>query len=700
MKIVMDMETRSTVDLIAAGAHVYAEHPTTDILLISIKVGGSNPYLVSTMPPNPISGNAYRMLQDVKRAEEIHAHNVQFERIMWTEIMHKRFGLDEIPFEKWRDTAAKAAAYALPRDLGRACLALGLTVKKDMEGRRLMLRMCKPRKPTKDQDQNAILWHETPDQIKRLGAYCNQDVEAEYALDQALIDLPQSELDIWRLDQKINDRGIYADRDEIQNIITKIETYNEKALAEVVEITKGKITSVRQVEKTRLWLAAQSVFMPDMTKQTVIETLKGDLPPKAKRILELRQALSMSSVAKFNAMKIRQTKGQGRMKGTMLYHGASTGRFSGKGVQPHNFPRVCFNEQEYDAYLASTVKDFEESNWSLLAGASAALRGTLRSAPGNRLLCGDFSAIEAKILAWVAGEQWVLDAFNEGKDIYKVTAGTIYHEKYETVTPDMRNVGKVADLALGYQGWLGAFVMFAEVYGVSFPEELRESLSAKVYNKAKSRIDHPDQFTTAEVKAAWLVVDAGATEEDLFEAWAVPIMADWRESHKATTAFWRGVEEAAILAIKTGKTYQYRGVKFGMRGKFLHCRLPNGRLLSYYDPKVKYHKDRYGRFKDHISFMGMNAYTNQWERMGTWGGKLTENIVQALARDFLTDAMIRLEKKGYAIVFHVHDEIIAEVRDPNKTLNEFLNLMAVKPEWAKDCPTSAAGWEGIRYRKD
>lgn len=717
MKIVMDMETRSDRDLIKYGVHYYAESEHTDILCISLKADGGVP--TNYITPNFkkfAGGNMSEAVfkEAVKNADEIHAHNVQFERIMWTEIMVKRYSFDEIPMHKWRDTAAKAAMYALPRDLARVCMALGLDVKKDMEGRKVMLRMCKPRaaktkkkrKPNGGWDvtylepKNGIYWHESPEDFTKLLAYCDQDVNAEYAVDCALPDMPQSEIDVWRLDQLINDRGIHADINEINNVMAKVAYKEKKYLKEIAEITGGVIKSVRQTAATITWLESKGVGISNIQKETVIEVLKrDDIPDDVRRLLEIRQSLSKSSVSKYKAMAGSMTD-DGGMKGTMMYHGANTGRFAGKRIQPHNFPRDCFKSDAVDFYLNSGVDAFEAEHGCVVLAASKCLRGVLKAEPENELFCADYNAIEARGLAWLAGEQHVLEAFRKGLDLYKVAAATIYGKKYEHITAQERQVGKVAVLALGYQGWIPAFRQMARTYGVTYPAELRKELVEAVLDKADKLLKSKGKKRPEEVKDAVRIIKGMPNDDDLFAEWARPIIMNWRKAHKNITDFWKGLDYAACQSVKTGKAFAYNTIKFGVRNNFLHCRLPNGRLLSYYDPKVKTVTDKYDRVKDSVSFMGINSYTNQWERMYTYGGKLAENVTQAVARDIMCDGMKNSEAAGFPTIFHVHDEIVAELpANTTKTLKEFEDLISIVPEWAKGLPLNAEGWRGVRYRK-
>lgn len=674
MDIVIDIETRSKINLGKCGAYRYAEDPSTDILCIAMKIDRDTPMI---WVPEPIwrglrKLNAwslkhgycllegtmlgYRILEDadmeslMRNADTVIAHNAQFEAVIWEEIMRKRLRFPPIPLEKWKCTAAKAAAHALPRDLERACSALGLEQQKDTAGKRVMMKWCKPRKQTQN---NPSEWHDDPKEFIVLCRYCIQDVEAEYQLNNALTDLSEKETEIWRHDLIINSRGIYADIPAIDNIREKVGLKEHLLLDEISSITHGYVTSVRQVAKTREYLHIKGLYLPDLTKATVAEALeKPDTDLKARRILEIRQSIGKSSVAKLIAMKKRAGK-DGRIRGSILYHGASTGRYAGRGIQPQNYPRDSYGSKDIEAILKHNNRVIEMVYDCPVVAASRCLRGMLRAAPGKKLFCADFSSIEAMVLAWTAGERKILNAFTDNRDLYKVTASDIYTVPYENVTAEQRQIGKTAVLALGYQGWTGAFTAIALTYGLEIEEE-------------KANV----------------------------------IIRNWRKAHPRITALWRNMEMAAVNAVKTKKPYIYRGIRFNTKDNFLRIQLPSGRTLAYYDPQIETHT-MYGKMKEAVSYTGVDSYANKWTRIRTYGGKLTENYVQAVARDILSESLLRLEKNGYPVCLHVHDEIIAELPvDSPKTLENFKAVMAMSPLWAEDIPLEVKGWTGLRYRKD
>lgn len=651
MELTIDFETRSRVSLKDCGLYVYAEGDSTDIMCIAVKVDNEVPETwvpekFRHLKPTDIADRTLKNL--IARAEKIHAHNSSFERILYKHIMVGRYNFPEIPFGKWRCTAAKAASFSLPRALHYVCEALDLAQKKDSIGYRIMMKMCKPNKKGE--------WQEDKKDFKILCRYCCQDVEAEYDLNNTLPDLPESEFQIWQLDQRINDFGIKVDTDAIDNLIYKVQAREKQLLLEVQELTGGAIKSTRQGEKLKEWLASGGVEIPDLTAATVKALLKEDLTPEVRRVMEIRQSLAKSSVKKLEAMKRRACK-DGRIRGAFLYYGGHTGRWSGQGIQPQNFPRESYESNDIRDILQAGVEELERKYGCTFQQASKCLRGMLMAAEGKTLLTADLSAIEARVLAWVACEAEVLQAAKDGLDLYKVAATAVFKNKYEDVNDKQRFVGKTIVLACGYQGWVNAF----RKIGITQPNaaELIEAM----------------------------------TDEEI-----AGYIGEWRSARVSTTRLWKGLLEAAVNCVKTEEPYAYGMIKFGMRGRFLHCRLPSGRLLSYCDPQAEIYTDQWHRDHEIITYMGVNPLNKKWERLSTYGGKLTENIVQAISRDILADAMATLDMLGYKIVLHIHDEIVIEAEE-GSSIEEVEEVMSITPHWAPGCPVEAKGWVGERYRK-
>ena len=380
-----------------------------------------------------------------------------------------------------------------------------------------------------------------------------------------------------------------------------------------------------------------------------------------KRMLEIRQALGRAAVKKLPAFLAR-VQADGRARSNLMYHGAGTGRWTAKGIQLQNLPSrdLAIEAEEVEGALRAAEMGLLES---LYGGAqevaTACIRGLLIAAPGTRFICADYSSIEGRVCAWMAGEETVLQSYLDKLDLYKVAASGAFRTAYELVTKAQRQVGKVIELFCQYQGSLGAVKKACINYGVKIPDE--------------------------EAKAA---------------------IAAWRESRPATTALWKQLESAAMSAVQQpGTMYVYRAIRFKVIGKWLLMRLPSNRLLYYYQPEIV-SKEMPWRtdngdpvLRDVVSFYGVDSVTKHWQRQYGYGGLWAENAVQATARDLMANAMLNIEAAGYPLVLTVHDELLAEVPNGHGTVQEFEELCCQLPTWAEGLPVSAEGWEGRRYRK-
>jgi DNA polymerase bacteriophage-type len=655
MNLLKDYESRSTVDLRKRNIYVYAADPSTEVLCCGLKIDDGFPSMwfpklwdagFREFPSRNFAGaRAVKLVssddyeQMCADADEIHAHNAQFERVMHEYVLHQRQKFRPIPISKYRCSAARAAALALPRSLEQVGEVLGLRVQKDREGHRLMMKMCKPQ-------PDGTYIEDVPNLI-RLAQYCIQDVEAEYAVEQAIPALPPAEERIWQLDQKINDRGFGFDRDGALELKFAIEEAEVRLLKEVETLTAGAITSARQVAKLKAWLKEEEELdLADMQKSTVAAALKKLGDGRAKRMLELRQEMSLSSTAKINTA-LRLISDDNRIRGSLLYHGATTGRWGGKGFQPHNLPRDSYKDPQMvqDAingfHLETTIK-----------AASKCLRGLLVPQEGRVLCAVDYSAIEARVLAWLADEQTALDVFRKNLDPYKVVAQSIFNVEYDQVTKAQRDQAKVPELACGFRGWIPAFNAMAKNLGIEpIPE-----------NRAKE------------------------------------IILLWRQNRPMTVELWDHLEEAAMATVRTGKAHRAGKIVFGLKGIFLYMKLPSGRLLAYPYPKIELRDTPYEKDKKTITFMGIDQYTRKWTRLYTYSGRLAENATSGVARDILCDGLIRLDEADFNLVLHVHDEGGAE--EETNRLQEMMDTMLVPPTWAPDLPMGVSGWVGPRYKKD
>lgn len=644
--VVLDYETRSEVDLKTAGAYDYATHPSTEIICAAWKEEGEPtnswcPMLDEQMPRAFISVIANPQVILV-------AHNAFFEQCI-TNLVLPRYLAPRpvVPIDRWECTAARSAALALPRSLEDACIALNLNVKKDMEGRRLVLKYCKPRKPTKN---NPNKWHDNKNEIERLVKYCETDVEATLELFQKTVDLTDLEKKIWRLDQKINREGFKVDRELVDGALELIAKEEKHLLKECSDITGGAVRSPKQVAKTLEFLKIdEGIELPDLKAKTVADWLKSN---PSNRLLEIRQALSKSSTAKYAAFK-KRSEVDGYAKDNLLYHAASTGRWGGRGIQPQNFPRPTVKGVEHAIDL---IKDRNLELVRLIYGSpmnvfSSLLRSVIIPTEGFTFYCGDYAAIEARVLFWIANHEKGLQAYKEERDLYREMAARIYGVKLKDVTPEQRDVGKRAILGCGYGMGAKKFEATCEQFGQAVSKTLAEKA----------------------VKA-------------------------YRDTHYLIPRLWQHLEQAAVMAIKNPrKQIRINHTSWCYRNDFLWCELPSGRRLAYYKPSLKDTETPWG-VKPTIHHYSVNSMTKKWENGSTYGGKLTENVVQAVARDLMAEAMLRVDESNFDVVLSVHDELLAEDDEAGR-LEEFRNLMAETPKWAVGLPVKVDAWEGKRYRK-
>jgi DNA polymerase bacteriophage-type len=647
----IDFETRSPVDLKQTGVYVYAEHPQTEVMLASYAFGQKGRAQRWRMrDPAPSD-----LMAHVRRGGTLVAHNTEFERVIWRTILSTRLGWNAPDYDQWICTASMAAAMALPRNLEDLGAALGLGVQKDKDGHRLMLQMSKPRKVEKD---GSLTWWEDAERIDRLHAYCDRDVETMQAAYPFLRPLSPDERATWLLDAKINDRGVYVDAASVR-AAKKVIAGAEKAMtAELQLLTTGEVNTAKQIAKFMGWLAAQGATVPSLARADVEAALAGPLPPAARRALEIRLELSKSSTSKLEAMLARRCA-DGRARGNLVYHAATTGRWAGTGIQMQNLPRGTIKKAERCLTSIST-EDYRavEMIWdSAFAAVSSAIRSMFTAGPNKVLIAADFSNIEGRVLAWLAGEQWKLDAFEAfdagtGPDLYKLAYSKSFYVPVDLVGDDERQIGKVQELALGFQGGKGAFIAFARLYNIDVAEDRAE-----------------------QIKVAW------------------------RAAHPQTVSFWYNLEQAAKDAIRLpGQKFSAGKITFACAGGHLWMQLPSKRLLCYPNPSVQM-RDSFIGMKETIVFRGFDGPSRNWGEVTTYGGKLAENATQAAARDVMRDAMLRVEAAGFPIILSVHDEVLSEVPEAQADVKRFETLMAQLPPWAAGLPVAAAGWSGKRYRK-
>jgi len=656
-KLRIDFETYSEADLVKVGAWSYSKHPSTEVLIMAYAFDDDEPRV--WLPGQELPDFANYMKLGGIMDFQLSAWNDFFEMSIWYNVL--RWPLPRPKY--WSDTAAKAAALALPRTLdgcGQA-LGLGTDVAKMKEGKRLIQIFSKPKKSMKKETRGQLVRtypSDFPDEFNKFIEYCRQDVIAERTIDRMLPELQPRTRELWELDRTINLRGVYFDMESVNNAIATREKAREAAIERVAEETSGILDNISSRPQFMEYLEAIGCRLDNAQKEYLKRKLdeleaSGENPDAAE-IIRLRLEVSKSSLAKYDKL-LEIVDDENRARGLLRFHGASTGRWSGNLFQPQNLPRgsvdlpdLCIDLLKYrDPELLEIF--FDEP----LEAISLCLRGMLCAPPGKRLIVSDFSQIESRVLAWLAGALDKLEAYRTGLDIYKVNAAAAYKVKYEDVTKAQRTIGKVIELACGYQGGVGAFNSMADVYGVVIPE--------------------------AEAKT---------------------LIKNWRLGNPKVTSFWSNVEAAAVKAVREpGSVQAVRGIRYRVQGSgvssFLFCYLPSGRRIAYHRPRLVD-----GAFdRQQIEFLGMNSVTRKYTRQRTYGGKLVENITQAVAMDCMADKMIDLDAAGYPIVLTVHDEIVAELPEGKGCLEDFNSIMEKVPAWCKGLPIAADGYEARRYKK-
>ena len=648
--LLVDLETYSSVDIGKAGAFKYTEAPDFEILLLAY-AWDDGPVRVIDLTKLDDADTAAE-LQDVTAGlldpDTIKvAHNSAFERAA----LRHHLGRD-MPPEEWEDTMVLAAYNGLPMSLDAAGAALQLKDQKIKEGTLLISYFCKPCRPTiANGGRTRNLPEQAPDKWARFIEYCRRDVEVEQAIYQRLKGYPTPlwERHLWALDARINERGVLVDRGLADAAIDIDATVAERLNDELRRLTG--LDNPNSVAQLKDWLKERGVTCESLSKATLAQLI-ADAPDKTiRRVLELRAMASKTSVKKYQAAVTAAGSGD-RLRGIMQYYGAGrTGRWAGRLFQPQNLPQ---NHMETLDLARALVKERDLDTLELLYGnvpdvLSQLIRTTLIAPPGDTLLVADFSAIEARVIAYLAGELWRISAFKRGEDIYCASASKMFGVPVEKhgINGHLRQKGKVAELACGYGGGVNALKAF------------------------------------------------GADKMGLTDAELQDIVTNWRAASPMIPAFWRSAERAAKQAIeRPGLTY-YCGnsncIRYYKDADALRCILPSGRVLSYWGAAL----DTDGS----ICFMGQNQTTRKWEKTSTWGGKLVENIVQAFARDCLAVSMLRLAAAGYEIVFHVHDEIVAQAPLGSRW-EDMANIMGMPIDWAPGLVLRADGYATPYYRKD
>ncbi|OJG96698.1 DNA polymerase [Enterococcus termitis] len=594
------------------------------------------------------------------------AYNAQFERVCLSKYLFEKSSLfnpkwtfqEMLDPSQWHCTMVHACQLGLPMSLGQCAKYINVTEKKDNKGTQLINFFSKPCKPTKANGyRTRNLPEHDPEKWQLFIDYCIQDVRTEMAIADKLQRFPvfDQEWELYALDQHINDRGTEVDKTLAESAIYLMEEVAAENMDRLKEITG--LENPNSLKQFKEWLAEQGAPFESLGKDLVVAALQNeDLPVQVKEALQLRLKLSNSSTKKYIMMD-NATCSDNRIHGLLQFYGATrTGRWAGRLLQVQNLPRNYLSDLDYARQLVKqqereAIEVFYDSVPDTL---KQLIRTGLIAKEGNRFIVSDFSAIEARVIAWYAGQEWVLDVFRTHGKIYEATAAQMFHlgavEDYDWKSNDgkeMRQRGKVATLALGYQGAAGALTAMG-------------------------------------------ALEQGISEEELPD-----IVQRWREANKKIVNFWYNTQRAVIQCLSEGEVKKGpKGLRFFKKGGFLFIQLPSGRRLSY----AKAHLEE-GNYGPAIFYEGQGDKV-AFQKLQTYGGKLVENIVQATARDVLAEAMVRLDKNNYPIVFHVHDEAVAELPYGQGSIEAMNELLTVQPDWAEGLPLNAEGFETEYYMKD
>ena len=647
----IDIETFSSIDLTKSGVYKYVESPDFEIMLFAYTIDDSPVkiiHCVDLASGQQLPADVFEMLTNPAILKT--AWNANFERTC----ISKQFGVYLDPVQ-WECSMAKAAMLSLPLGLDQASKVLKLSIEKDVAGKSLIRYFSMPCKPTKTNgERNRNQPNHAPEKWADFISYCIRDVEVEQAIREKIhfFEIPIREKKTWQLDQRINDAGILLDRVFIANAINQDTIIREKMTNEAVSLTGlHNPNSTAQLKK---WFSeAFGATVTSLKKTDIPVMLELTTDEDVKRVLQLRQEMSKTSVKKYEAMRAAICE-DSRVRGLLQFYGANrTGRWAGRLVQVQNLPQNHLPDLDLARKL---VKENDLDTLELCFGnvpdtLSQLIRTSFIAPKGHRFIIADFSAIEARVIAWLSGEKWRLDVFKTHGKIYEASASQMFKVPIEQITKGspLRQKGKVAELALGYQGGPNAMINMG-------------------------------------------ALDMGLTIEELPE-----IVSRWRNANRKIVEYWNTVDHASFQAVNDGIPQLIsHGIKFTIEKEVLFIQLPSKRRLAYLNPTIR--DNRFGNAS--IVYTGMDQTTKQWTKIETYGGKLVENIVQAVARDCLTEAMLRLDAAGYKIVMHIHDEVVLEVPDDFGSMEEVNEIMSKPIEWAKDLPLTADSYETLYYKKD
>lgn len=732
----LDTETFSPVDLKKSGSYAYAEHPETEILICSYAIDDGPAQVWDCTDGSRMPYDLKSALRQVRRhkAKLVMQNGLMFDRL----VMRNCWDMDIDPRDIL-DTMVCAFRHSLPGSLAMQCEVLQIddSLAKDKRGKALIQRFCKP--TPKNYKVRRYSRETHPAEWAEFIEYARSDITAMREVFHAMPDWGNIEFEntVLAIDQRINDRGFFVDTALANAAIDAVKQHKIELQQEANEKWGAGLTGAAFLPTLRDLankgdLGHKWFEIPNAQKSTLNDLLADDdLPDDARTIIEMRLGASSTASTKYNPLLLGLS-GDGRRRGCLQYGGASrTLRFAGKGFQPQNLARGYFSGEELETGIKMLLKGRAHWAYDVAKLTASTVRSCIIPEPGKQLVVADYSNVEGRGLAWLAGEETALETFRSGLDIYCVTAGKMFGMEPDYIKKnrkDLRQIGKTCELALGYSGGVGAFVNMAKVTGLdlhgmaemmkgTFPDHIWAG-AKKGYEYARIQEKNKKGFGGQKAerpsydlpKNVWLTCDS--------------IKRMWRESHPATIRFWRELEDGAMAAIKNpGKAYwagaevredrrkaikitRTRG-KDGSPGWWLKLEMPSGRILSYPGIGISVEKhtdedsaDERVEYRERIRYMGVNQTTRQWGKQYTYSGKLCENLCQAFCRDLLANALITVEEAGWPIILHIHDEIVTEVPDTDEySEKELERLMCILPKWAGGFPLAAEGQRLKRYAK-
>lgn len=645
MRLSHDIETFSSVSLKTAGLYKYVESDDFEVLMMAYAIDNGPVELIDFAAGDSMPDWLLDYFTDPAVIKS--AHNAAFERVCLAKWL-----ATDLPINQWECTMVRAANVGLPFSLGNVSKVLGLSEQKDVTGSALIKYFsipCKPTKANNFRERNTAA--DNPEAWENCKSYCVQDVVTERAIRNKLdfFHISDFEQKLWHLDQLINDTGICIDPVLVENAIRINEIHIQQLTEEAIKLTG--LDNPNSPVQIRRWLASRGIITDTLRKEDITDLLKEVKDPIVRRVLQIRQQTGKSSVSKYAAMQESVCK-DGRIRGVLQFYGANrTGRWAGRLVQVHNLPKNVLKDLDYarNLVLNSDIESLELIYGNISYILSQLIRTAFVAEPGSRLLPGDFAAIEARVIAWLADENWRLEVFKTHGKIYEASASAMFNIPLEQITEDSeyRALGKIAELALGFQGGVGAL----------------------------AKMDHKKELDPSKMKE---LVDR------------------WRSANKKIVAMWYAMQDCAIEAVQTGAKTQYRfkngTIYFHCERNVLFITLPSGRKLSYMRPKL-----RAGKYGPQLTYQ---AQDKVWCTQETYGGKIVENVVQAIARDLLAEKLLDLHENEYKLVMHVHDEAVPEMPYGMGSVLEIKQIMSKPIAWAPNLPLAAKVFETSYYKKD